>query len=826
MAAATVDTTWMWHPYFTEDRRDTAGLFVHFRRDLVIQEQLPAFLRLYVTADTKYKLYINRQLVRFGPVKGDSALWFNDEVDLAPYLVLGVNKIRIHVLRFFYATTYATSFPRLPSGGLRIVPIDPDDDWAVQIKTSTLWETAIDPTTVLRIDEPEDDFLHTYERSVAASSDQWIWMPARLLEFQSSTGLSAPWKLSRRIIPDMEKKPITLKDLHNINSCLPRVAWEATLCPSTDLRSSLHLPAESTHSIDLECPSHVTAFISLRFNRPPTAGSRVVLTYAESYEEQPTLVPYLRRKGDRLDTTKSIYGPRDIFELQGSQGVEHLGYYEDEEAEEVIIPFHFRTFRIIRMAIQVGSSDLFFKELKIEGVNYPLDILGSVHVQSQTDEVEALWTTSIRTLVNCMHDCYEDCPFYEQLQYAMDTRSSILFTYYVSGDDRMARQAILQLGNSFQSRLGLTSSRAPTHRPQVIPHFSLFWICMLYDHMQFFADATFLRRFVPIVDAILAYFAERIDPDLNLVVLKDEPGVWHFHDWTDEWRPYGIPPAVSSTGVSTYTNCLYAYALQLASHLQRYCLGRDAVAESNINAARRVTDAVRQHCFDGQYFTDSLSASSDPAVDRSQHSQVWAVLCGATEDEETSQDLLRRSLDRATTHSGPELVQASLAMSFYSLRALSKAGGSVYEDLFHQFWRPWHKQIALGLTTWEEDSVSQRSDCHAWGAAPLYEFMAEVVGLRPSEFGWTAIKFHPRVALYPQLAATVPFRTEPDSQICRANISWSTTHSGDTLVSLRISGLPEKNSIRLFISSFPGMAVGNEDEITFTVSREGVHTLL
>ncbi|KAL2801786.1 Six-hairpin glycosidase-like protein [Aspergillus granulosus] len=830
MAAQTVDTTWMWHPSFTEERTDTAGLFVHFRRTLELQDELPASLRVSLTADTRYKLYVNRRLVRFGPVKGDHALWFTDEVDLAPYLVRGVNHIRIHVLRFFYATAHASSFPRLPSGGVRIVPLGPDDRLGKQVQSSPLWETAIDPTTVLRIDEPEDDFLNIYEKSVPVPSDQWTWEPARVLEFQSSTGLSAPWKVSNRMIPDMQRTPIILKALHNIDSSLPRLSWEATLLSSDppSSRASLHLPAHSTHSVDIECPSHVTAFLSLHFTRPPTPGSRVTLTYAESYEEQPTLVPYLRRKGNRLDTTKSIHGPRDMFELQGSQGVQHLRYYQDEETEEAIIPFHFRTFRFIRLQIQVGASDLVFKGVGIDAVNYPLDILASLRVEPQAQEAEGLWNTSMRTLVNCMHDCYEDCPFYEQLQYAMDTRSSILFTYYVSGDDRLARQAILQLAHSFQPALGLTSSRAPTHQPQVIPHFSLFWICMLYDHMQFFADKAFLCPLVPIADAILSYFADKIDPALGLVVIKDESGIWHFHDWTDEWRPYGIPPAATRTGVSTYTNCLYAYTLQLASHLQRYCLGREAVAEEYMDRSRSVANAVRRHCFDGEYFTDSLSTGSDAARDRSQHGQVWAVLCGAAEDGDPSRNLLRRSLDPSATFPGGRLIQASVAMSFYSLRALSKVGGPVYEELFHGFWKPWHEQLALGLTTWEEDSVSQRSDCHAWGATPLHEFMAEVVGLRPVEPGWSTIEFRPRAGLYRGLNATVPFRTgsEGDSPMCLADVSWSPTDSGEVVVSLRVRGLQGRAPIRLMTLSLPDIMMENDKALSFAISHDGFCTLL
>ena len=149
------DRSWMWDPDFKEDRADTAGLFVHFRKDLNISKEIPASLTLQITADTRYKMYVNSQRVAFGPVKGDRSLWFYDDVDIAPFLRSGRNHVAVHVLRLFHATAFAPSLVRSPFGGLRIVVPEQDRHWASQLESSTSWETAIDPSTTLRVDEPE-----------------------------------------------------------------------------------------------------------------------------------------------------------------------------------------------------------------------------------------------------------------------------------------------------------------------------------------------------------------------------------------------------------------------------------------------------------------------------------------------------------------------------------------------------------------------------------------------------------------------------------------------------------------------------------------------
>ncbi|KAJ5394559.1 uncharacterized protein N7487_012200 [Penicillium crustosum] len=770
--SSTFDRTWIWHPAFPESQPDTAGL-LHFRRQFTLSIEPPKSLKIHISADTRYKLYVNQQLVSFGPVKGDQSMWFYDEVDIGPFLRTGENHVAVHVLRFFYATQFAPSFPRLPTGGLRILVPTDEGKYSELLRTSEQWESAVDPCASLRVDEPEDFFLHTYESHRRQHANSPLtWKPAKVLEFKNSTGNTPPWHLSPRLIPPHQIQPAWFTEIYNVHSDVPLETWRAVLLarPSEQARrAGVCLAPGSRHQFELEVAAHTTAFLRVWFLRPTSGGSAIQLTYSESYEDEPDLYVGVRRKAHRRDMTKQLFGPHDSYQLQGPANGPGPGYFVDEEETEVFAPFHYRTFRFIKIDIAVEGAELVFQGIDVDSCHYPLDLQAQIMAGPGDTTVDSLWTTSLRTLVNCMHDCYEDCPFYEQLQYAMDTRSSALFTYCVSGDDRLARQAIIQLYNSFQPRLGLTASRAPSHRQQFIPHFSLYWIGLLSDHLEYFDDHVFLSRFLAVVDAILASFAARIDTHFGLVKWDIRPGIWNYVDWTTEWKPYSYPPVCERTGFSTFTNEIYAYALSMAATLAD-ALQRPAVADEYRERARHITVAVRKHCFDGEFFTDSLvSAQADDALTpRSQHSQVWAVLGGIVHGAE-AQELLRKSIQQ--TKAG-HFVQESVAMSFYTLRALSLAGGSLYEDHFHAFWEPWRSQLAMGLTTWVEDGNSQRSDCHAWGSAPLYEFTAEVAGVRPAAAGWKAIQVRPRLNLYPEMDARVPLRMVDGKTSGMVHVSW------------------------------------------------------
>ena len=108
-----------------------------------------------------------------------------------------------------------------------------------------------------------------------------------------------------------------------------------------------------------------------------------------------------------------------------------------------------------------------------------------------------------------MHETYVDCPYYEQLQYIMDTRSEILYTYAVSADDRLARKAIAEFSRA-QRPDGLLNCSYPNKTVNVIPGFALYYILMVHDHMMYFGDAELVKSVLPVVRRILDFFEERV----------------------------------------------------------------------------------------------------------------------------------------------------------------------------------------------------------------------------------------------------------------------------------------------------------------------------
>lgn len=695
----------------------------YFRRSFSLAK--PASLVLSISAHSRYRLWINGQAILSGPCKGDSWRHYYETIDVSSYLTTGDNVLAVKVVAYspyeaqppgwggpFCVTSNAAGPCMITSG--RCVAEDceiladlatgkPGDGWLVCLDDAVSWE-AYAPTHFMGgIERVEGMRLpHGWNRPGRTESGDWRVPTRRWKADGRPYGIIPPFPLLERPIPLLYET--RRQFMGEVASSRGHSKPFSFMNEGRQWRSTV-VPPHSKRKVILDAGELTTGYLALPVSGG--RGSEVSLVYAESFST--------RREGGF-----PLKGKRDDaegYDLIGQQDV-----YRPSGGRETYEPFWFRTFRFLQIEVETRDEPLVLDPPEYMETGYPLEVLSSA--ASSTSWIRPLWDVSVRTLQRCMHETYEDCPYYEQLQYAMDTRLQILFTYAVSGDARLARRAIEDYHASLLPE-GILQARYPCMESQVIPTFSLHWILMVEDYYWQTGEKSIAIRYRATIDSVLDWYDRKLGPQ----GLVHQLGYWEFIDWVEEWNDLHGAPAATLTGPSTIHNLVYAYALQAASRLSRL-VGRIEVASEFEARAGAVLVAVQRCCWSE---ASQLYREGPECEQYSQHAQIWAVLTGLANGEQGRQ-LVRRMLDRK------DLLRCSYAMTFYLFRALETTG--LYKES-EQMWTTWRDLLALNLTTWPEDPFMQRSDCHGWGALPLYEFTRCLLGVKPEAPGWETIRIEP-----------------------------------------------------------------------------------
>ena len=156
-------------------------------------------------------------------------------------------------------------------------------------------------------------------------------------------------------------------------------------------------------------------------------------------------------------------------------------------------PLWWRTWRYLDIDITTADQPLTLESLKANFTAYPFEVRAKFDAASPASDpalapdLAKIWDISWRTAQIEAHETFSDSPYYEQLQYIGDSRIEAMITYAVTGDGRLARQA-LEAFNDSRIPEGITRSRYPSSLPQNIPTFSLLWIGMLHDWWMYQPD--------------------------------------------------------------------------------------------------------------------------------------------------------------------------------------------------------------------------------------------------------------------------------------------------------------------------------------------------
>jgi hypothetical protein len=719
----------------------TTGYGVYlFRKNLDLNIK-PASYRIHVSADNRYKLFVNEKLVSLGPARGDVTHWNYETLDIAPFLQQGRNIIAAVVWN------EAQMRPEAQISFRTGLIVQGASDAGNNINTGSDWKGIRDPSyQPLPVKLPNTYYVAGPGETVTMSAhprnwkkvdfDDGAWKNAEVI-FQGNPknvfgafGIPIGWLLVPSSLPQME---LTTERLKSIRS-----AMGVNVPSSFPSNKSPFTIAAGSKAVILLDQGHLTnAYPTLIF----TGGKDATLTmeYAESlYTKYPA-------KGNRNETEgKEFLGRKDSIISDGT-------------AAQQFTTLNWRTYRYLRLTVNTKQEPVTIDDLYGTFTGFPFKY--NAAIESDNPELKTIMQTGWRTARLCAVETYMDCPYYEQLQYIADTRIQALVSLYNSGDDRLIKNAMNLVDYSRQPE-GITYSRHPSYSPQFIPTFSLWYIGMLSDYWMYGTDTSFAKNKLAGARQILNYFHNYQRSDGSLVNVP----YWMFTDWVEEkgWIEGTAPLGADSSSANVDLQLLYAY--QVAANMEEKS-GMKEYGRMYNKYAAQLKNTIRKKYWDA---SKGLVADRPEKDLYSQHANTLAILTEVVSGNEAA--AIARKIVADTS-----LAQASIYFKYYLHRALIKAGlGNDYISWLGA----WRDNLKMGLTTWGEspDINTTRSDCHAWGSSPNIEFLRTIVGIDSDAPGFTKIKVRPHPGPLNNIKAEMPHaKGKISAEYLKKNNRWFIT---------------------------------------------------
>ncbi|NJB72403.1 hypothetical protein GGR42_002894 [Saonia flava] len=707
------EAKWITHPDILGNEY---GVYL-FRKSFELDEVSSEFI-VHISADNRYKLYVNGTYVVNGPAVGDLMHWNFESLNLAPYLKEGKNVIAATVWNFAEQRPMANISH---STGLIVQGnsdkesiVNSTKDW--KVKKDTSYSPIPYVGSGYYVVGPGEEFKSInhpwgWEHLTFNTTD---WKNAkeldngRPLKSTKQYGGVPRYILQPRKIPLMEETPQQFASVRRSNLSGIHDGFITG-------KKTLQIPANSKIKILVDHGTLTNAYPT--FNYSKGQNSTIQFTFAESLYDA-----HSEKKNRNEVKNKQIAGTKNILISGGGDNRTYTTLW-------------WRTFRYVELEIETKEEPLLIHNFNSTFTGYPFKEQATF--TSDYSILEDIWETGWRTQRLCSGETFFDCPYYEQLQYVGDTRIQCLVSSYVTGDNTMFKNAIASIGNS-RMPIGLTQSRFPSREVQIIPTFSLVWITMLHDYWMLDGNETFINSHIPGVLDVLKWYEDRMDETQMLGHME----WWNFVDWVpdDNWTS-GVPSG-AQFGNSTIISLQYVYTLQKASELLT-AFGFIEKAREYNSLAEKIKTSVYKNCFVPE---EGILADTPKKNNFSQHANALGILTNIFPRDE-NKNVLNKILRN------PGIAKCTYYYSFYLTEAMEKAG--MASDYIASL-KPWENMLDLGLTTFAEKPDPTRSDCHAWSASPVYYFLSLVCGIKPAEAGFKSVTITPNLGDLEWVEGSVP----------------------------------------------------------------------
>ena len=702
---------WITHP---DAHLYDYGVF-HFRKSFQLDFTSSEFI-IHVSADNRYRLFVNGEAVCHGPARGDFSQWFYETIDISPYLKKGENTIAAMVWNA------GEHRPKAQVSDKMAFIVQGNSEKEQLLNTGHGWKVienkAFRPILYKDIDDrlfrqyyvagPLDSVvakLYPYGWEKTTFNDD-NWLNVRLLDRPSREHTyHHKWIMEPRQIPLLTSEYQRFKRI-------PRSTLKFDTEKFIANQSTITIPPNTSATILFDNSVQTNGYPELEVSGGK--DSKINIRYAETF-----ILPGLKKE-HRDSLQSELIGVNDVFIPNGQSNI-------------VFRPLWSRTFRWLQLEIETDDKPLVIEDLQYEYSAYPTEIVADF--VSNDPMLTKIWDASIRTQKLSAQETFVSDLYWEQMQYLGDTKVQGLAYLFMTGDERLYKLGLEQFDNS-RIPCGLTQSRYPGDLVQVIPLYSLVWVTMVHDYWMYGKDPEYVKQFIPGIIDVLQWFENQMT-DNNLI---PELPYWNFIDWAYMPR-YNEIINLGDKREITIHSLFYSHTLKKAEELFEWA-GKSYHAGYYKDIRTKINTAVKTHCYDEK---KGLYVDTPSSKLFSQHANVMAVLAGL-DNIEKEKDIMKKVI------SDPDLVAVDMYFHFFLGRAVRKSGlGNSYLQTID----PWKKFINLGMTTFGEAVKDPRSECHAWSTGPAFEFLSTICGVESKAPGFQKIEIAPHPGDLEQINGTI-----------------------------------------------------------------------
>ena len=757
-----------------------------------------------------------------GPARGFPHSLPVDELDLAPFLIAGVNLLAVHVLSFGIST--AQNVFRDRAGfyleGLAVC----QNGLNVELDSNQTWRFQEAPGYRRHVSRSasqmgyQEHFDSGREAQVLGSGDWTLpdyndsnWQKPHLL---GAVGV-LPWRT-------LEERGISLLE---VRQCLPLSIGGQ--CEAQDLLRDA-TPEESCNVTDLVAAEKREPGKNW-FQNPETLTQDTRPVPANTKLKP---LPQGRCATLLVDFGETRFGFPNL-KLSGASGGEVFDLVYDEQAGETGIDA--QTSRPVRAHLEqrganetslgdrliCGSGNNSFESLQPRGLRYLMLVARNIRKELTIDELgiqelayptpqrgrfscsdpglNAIWDTGVRTLRRCMADTFMDSPSRSQEQGWASARVAGMTCFYALGDSALYRRGLRLMAQSMLPD-GLLLGVVPSERPDcVLLDYCLHWVLSLHEFYQFTGDVSALKEHRGTLERVLSFFAVHAG---ERGLLGPASNYSLFLDWA---------PGLDRGNLSATFNIMYLQALRRAADIGRV-LDDSGFANHCSHQASVLADRILLvfASSNSSLLVESVNLrSGEPGDLVSQHATALAVSEGilGRRDMDRSgpvSDVLSAFLEPPGTEATHGPIRANLFFRTYVHEALCALGltAVALEDIR----RTWGYMLSQGAATWWERMPMRpgASYCHAWSTHPTSFLPRHILGLYPTAPGWKRFGVRPKCAGLTHASGKVP------------------TPKGEIELKWEIDAKTKRRQLELTVPAGTEALVGNPGK-TAIVMKEGLH---